>query len=131
MSNWKAGLAICALFSLAPLAGCGDDSATVDMTVVDMSASGTTCGTIATCILGAGGNTTTIMGCVAKGTTQAQTKYQALQTCAITVCLMATDAGAAACSSATDTSSGCVTCATAAGQSAACSTQLNACFADK
>jgi hypothetical protein len=122
--------AMVAVFSMGAV-GCGDDSGDVDMTVIDMSASGTTCSVIATCILGAGGDVPTIMACVAKGSTKAQGLYTALQTCGITHCTMATDAGAAKCSSPTDPSAGCVSCATAAAQSAVCSTQLGACFADK
>jgi hypothetical protein len=109
------------------VSGCGDDTTTSP----DLSASGTTCGVIATCILQASGNVTAIQGCIAKGSSTAMMKYNSLQTCAITACTTGTDAGAAKCTSATDTSSGCVTCATAAAQSAGCMTQLTACTTDK
>jgi hypothetical protein len=117
---------------LAPLAGCGDDTTSADLTIVhDMSANGQTCLQVVTCAQSCSGATQVSceMACAAKGTTKAQTAFNALITCAYTACLMPGDGGsAAACSSSTDTSSGCTACVTAAAQSSACSTQLNACL---
>jgi hypothetical protein len=128
MKTWKSALALCAILSVTVFAACGDDSGTTEP---DMSAVGTGCSTIATCVLACGANGTCIMGCVAKGSSEAVTKYNAIQTCGLNACMTASDAGAAKCMSATDASSTCVTCATAAAQSATCSSQLSACLADK
>ena len=132
-STCKALFTMVTLIGAFALAGCGDDTTSdIDMSKsADLSVSGTTCGTLATCILGAGGVITAIDKCIAAGSASAMTKYKALQTCGFTACSTATDAGAAKCTSATDTSAGCVSCQTAMAQGAACSTQLSACFADK
>jgi hypothetical protein len=127
MLGTRSSLSLALCFAIAALGACGDDATDTP----DMSAAPSTCGQIATCVLGAGGMVSAITACVAKGTAAAQMKYQALQGCAVTQCLMPGDGGAAACTSAMDKSAGCVSCATAAGQSAACSTQLTACTSDK
>jgi len=122
-------LALC----LAPLAGCGDDSAViVDMTVIqDMSAAAGTenCLQIIVCAQACSGATqvTCAQACAAKGTTKAQGQYNALIACAYGQCTVANDGGAAACTSTSDTSSGCATCLTAGAQTNACASTLAAC----
>jgi len=113
------------------VAGCGDDSSSADMSVgPDLSASGSNCLQVVTCVQAcpAATQVTCAMGCAAKGTTKAQGQYTALISCAYGVCTQANDGGTAACASATDTSASCVSCLATAAQSATCSAQLNACL---
>jgi len=120
------------------LAGCGDDSESVDMGQVDMgqdlSAAGTSCSVLAACILGAGGDVPTIQACIAKGSTKAMMLYGAVKACGYMICTMCAgvDSGTClpVCSSTTDSSAGCVSCVQTMSQSS-CSTELNACLADK
>jgi hypothetical protein len=125
---------ILGVFALSLVAvGCDDSSNNNNSpdlamsTGADLSASGQTCNQVITCAAGCAGVATCIQACAAKGSTAAMSKFNALNSCAVGVCLQASDAGAAKCSSATDTSAGCVACAQAAAQSASCATQLAAC----
>ena len=114
--------------------GCKEDNNnnSSDMTVAsDLTASGGThCGEVVTCVTNCGADGACRSACVAAASTSAQTKFSALVTCSYTVCLTPGDAGAAACTSSTDTSAGCRTCVAAASQSSSCSSQLTACLGD-